>query len=320
MFDEKELTSSETLEKIKLAMADYIGEDSFREAFDLSQVLIKSISNIKDFRKRYGSLYNEYERIIIRLRWVGMPIMTGDEVAEMFSGHFKEIFNIPDFDLWAKLRHALMGLHLLEDRDKLKKRLRDTLMNSQERITSLPLKIDGIERPPTIGNWMVDYNKKLGGGKVEELARTQYLVNSPSIKVLGEEEKRRIKTLFDLYEKLKLSSLDLEGLEEDIPVDEDSFTGYLKQGVLEPVFKETERQKMIWKMAQDFIAKRDAERNGGIQKSPSNKEEFDVEDLKELMAQYPAGSLERRAIEEEIRKLSAKSAPGGSSNGIGTKK
>ncbi|PIR13096.1 hypothetical protein COV49_03280 [Candidatus Falkowbacteria bacterium CG11_big_fil_rev_8_21_14_0_20_39_10] len=294
--DLKQLESKDFLEKTKILTQDIISEDRFRKAYDLAKELEQSTEAIKDFKEKNYELYREYKNIIIKLYWLGLPIMTEDRVIHMFRHYFIDIFKIPDYDIWAKLKTVLLGIVVFEDRDKFKKQLINSLTNNQQVITKKQINLDNQNRSPRVANWIKDYNQALGAGSVDALARTQYLTNSKNIKDLSQEEKDRVKVLFDLYEKLKLSSLTIEGLEEDIPVDEEDMRGTVKGGVLEP-FKETAEQKKIREII--FGTKGSEESDSYIGNS------YSLDELQKLASQYPAGSLERKAIEEEISKIQA---------------
>ena len=290
VFNENQLNNKEFLEKNKSIMQDIINEDRFREAYDLSKNLEKSIDAIKDFKEKNYELYREYKNIIIKLKWIGLPIMIEDNVVHMFRYYFSDIFKIPDYDIWAKLRIVLLSMIIFDDRDKFKKQLSNALMDNQQTITSQRLIIDNQKRSPKVSNWLKDYNKTLGTGVIDKLARTQYLIDGKNIRNLSQEEKNKIKILFDLYEKLKLSSHTIEGLEEDIPVDEDNMKGTIRAGVFEP-YKEMEK-----KFSQIIFGDLSA-------KDSTDKSKVNLDELQKMVSQYPAGSLERKAIEEEINKV-----------------
>lgn len=299
MITEKELTNPQFLNELKTEIDDIINEDQFREAYDLSKVLSSALEDIRNFKEKNFDLYSEYKKIINRLKWIGLPIMVPNDVVKMFQYHFKEIFKIPDFDLGSKLKIVLLGIILLDERDKFKKQLREALLKNEEKITRQRLIINNIQKEPTVANWLSDYNQTLGTGEIQGLARTEYLVNGKNIKNLTEEEKVKIKMLVNLYEKLKLSSLTFEGLEDEISLDEETATGVIKEGVFEP-FKPTEKQKQTWQMIQDFFDERRGGNLAGVGKMTNVN---DINELKNMAASYPAGSFERKAIEEEIAKM-----------------
>lgn len=290
MIDEKELNNEEYLIKVKMEAEDIISENRFREAFDLSEELKKAIESIKNFKENHPEFFAEYKKIIVKLRWVGLPIMTEETVINMFKNHFVEIFTIPDFQVWEKLLPILQWIRPLENRDVLKKNIREALLMNKQKITGKKLIIGREEKEPTITNWFLDYNRAVGALKVNSLARTQYFINGANIKNLSQEEKTRVKTLFDLYEKLKTSSLTLEGYEEDIPVDDEGQEGNIRGGVFEPLPKLTAQQKLAWGIAQEVVRERETR-------------ESNIKEMQGSLNNYAIGSLERKAMEEEIKKM-----------------
>lgn len=296
---EEQLKNKDFLEEIKGKAGYYMFYDEATEAYHLAKELEESLDKIKDFKDKYFDFFVRYKKIIHRLKWIGLPIMAESMVLDMFKYHFTEIFRIPDFsfeELRRKLKVVLLAIIVYQDRDKFKKNLREALLNNNEKLTSKKLIINNQEKIPTVGNWILDYNSILGTGKVDDLKRIQYFINNNNIKILDEQEKFRVKMLLDLYERLKLSSLTLEGLEEDIPVDDGNMEGIIKGGVFEPV-KEAEEQKIMEVML------RGNREEKGIQDSKAEREKSGLGELQNMLAQYPEGSLERKAVEEELRKM-----------------
>ncbi len=299
MIQENDLTKKEYLDELKLEVQDIINEDRFREAYDLSKSLSSALDSLKNFKQANNDLYKEYKELIRKLRWIGLPIVVPEKVVDMFQYHFSVIYDIPEYDVFAKLRTVLLGIIILDERDKFKKQLREALLRNEEKLTSKKLIMNNVMKDPTAGNWLADYNQTLGTGKINGLARTEYLVNGQNIRNLADEEKKKVKLLFDLYERLKLSSQTFEGLEDEITLDEKEATGVIKNGVFEP-FKQTEKQKQIWQMIEDFMK----ERGGSETAAAENNNQ--LEQLKQLASQYPVGSFERKAVEEELGKLNDK--------------
>jgi len=298
---EEQLKNKDFLEEIKDKADDYMIYDEATEAYHLAKDLEKSLGKIKDFKDKYFDFFVRYKKIIHRLKWIGLPIMAEGMVLDMFKYHFTEIFRIPDFsfeEFWRKLKVVLLAIIIYQDRDKFKKSLREALLDNNKKLTGKKLIINNQEKIPTVGNWLLDYNRSLGTGKVDDLKRIQYFTNNNNIKILDEQEKARVKMLLDLYERLKLSSLTLEGLEEDIPVDNDNMKGTIKGGIFEPV-KEAEERKITEAMLRGSRKEKD------IQDSKSEREKSGLGELQKMVSQYQEGSLERRAIEEEIKKLEA---------------
>lgn len=295
-FNESNLLEEAYFSKIKKQAEEYITFDMFREAFDLSRDLEKALS--QNIKIKSPNFYAEYFKIIIKLKWVGLHIMKEKNIIDLFQNHFTKIYGIDDYDVWGKTKTVLISIVVLEDRNKLKAIIRKALMNNKERITRNKILINNEEKEPTVENWIVDYNRNLGVGVVDKLKLSQYLINGENIKKLDENEKRRIKILFSLFERLKLSSLTLEGVEEEIPIDEEYGYGVIVRGIPE-FYKEDSRQKKFFEIAEQVIKERDSIK--------IKKEESGLAELEQAVQEYPVGSLERKAIEEEIKRMNSES-------------
>ncbi len=298
-FSLEQLADRKTFEDIKSKYNEIVIYDQPTEAYDLAKDLEKSLENIKDFKERYPEFFVVYKKIIHRLKWIGLQVMTESMVAEMFKYQFNEIFNIQGLtvdELWRKLKIILLVILDFNERDEYKKELRNTLLNSQEKLTEKRLIINNQEKSPTVGNWILDYNSNLGAGIADNLKRTQYFINSLNIRNLRAEEKVKAKFLLDFYEKLKYSSNTLEGLEEEIAIDDEGMKGIIKAGVFEPL-KEDENKIVARKIQiqPGQLVKRAEVKTGAV--------ETRQDDLKNLASHYLEGSLERKAIEEEINRL-----------------
>jgi len=281
LYNVKNLENEQFFKQVRNQAQDMMIYDQVHEASKLITSLEQVFNEAKDFKDKNHYLYVEYKKIIIKLRWLILPILTDGEAIDLFKNNFTQIYKIPDYDLWQKLKAFLLGFIILEDRDNFKKDLRQTLLNNQEKLTKINLIINNQEKIPTVGNWILDYNSSLGSGIAENLKKIQYYTNSGNIRKLEQGERDKVKLLLDLYERLKLSSLTLEGLEEDIPVDEPGRIGVIRNGVFEPF----EEEEVLYRP------------------SVVNAVSTDIEEFKKLAANYPTGSFERKAIEEEIKKL-----------------
>ncbi len=290
IFTKEQLLKREFLEKVKKKAEDFLASDSFQEGYDLAKSLKLSIDK-DNFKAELPELYKEYYLISIRLAWLGLNIMKEADVRDMFQYHFSKIFRIPDYDIWQKVRTILISIIILSDRDRFKKSLRDALLNNKEKLTFQKLKIGNEEKEPTVGNWLLDYTRNLGGGIADKLKFSQFLTNGANIRKLNHQERDRVRMLFELYERLKLSSQTLEGIEEDIPIDEEFGKGIISEGVPH-FYKEDENSRAFENIADSVIRERD----GG---SPGTK----LPSLKDLINSYPVGSLERKALEEELKRL-----------------
>ncbi|MBU0636829.1 MAG: hypothetical protein ABH818_03160 [Patescibacteria group bacterium] len=154
-----------------------------------------------------------------------------------------------------------------------KKELENALYSNQEKITSKEFILDNKQHSPSIANWLKDFIQKNGSQMFDNLVLSQYIVNSENAKKLDIKEKDLLRKLLVLYRNLKffpdsMPSDDGEGW-EIIPTDK--------------------QEEDLTKVEKDPVL-------------PKSKEEKRQEELRALANQYPENSLERKAVEEEIKK------------------
>ena len=197
---------------------------------------------------------------------------------------------------------------------------------------------------------MRDYNSKLGIDIPDSLKRNQYFVDLQKIKELTNIDSFNLRTMFDFYESLKLSSISPEGFEEDVPINIDGVSYIFKQGKLEPLIDDGLLAKIKKSIFSDETTSEPATRivssnqdvfdelnepnivtpvfssnneNKNITKPTplvvpqsafaeptkpqmTSEQQKQITELTNLANGYAEGSLERRVIEDEIKKIEQK--------------
>jgi hypothetical protein len=173
--------------------------------------------------------------------------------------------------------------------------LEKALLSNNETITSALFSVDGKPAAPSIANWIKYFIKEKGSGIFNNIILTDFLVKSANAKILNEEEKGAVKKLLQLYRNLKFFPESMpnqtgEGW-EIIPSAAGSAELEKARTVKTPVTNdtETETQRLI-----------DREAARAIEVGPK------LTELKAMAAAYPANSLQRKAIEDEINKINKK--------------
>jgi len=272
------LFDDDYLKSLKNVFDIIIGSNDVKHAQILLKVLLEAMVVRKSDLEINKEINDFYEKIVIKLKFIALPLLDDTDIIYLVKNYFVWQFRLPDYDIMEKLSAKLLNILVLEDRDKFKASLKVAILNNKETIT------DRAEIK-TVADWLKNYIAKLGLGPVDNLKRTQYLVELTKIKGLDEHYINRLKTLFNFYESLKFSSLTPQGFDEEIPMVIDEKLFIFRHGVLEPVGETKIRQTAGSAPAADKNA---------VEKP---------ETLEQMLARYPAGSLERKAIEEEIRKL-----------------
>jgi hypothetical protein len=243
-----------------------------------------------DFQKQDLKTQKSIKKIITKLKWVALPYYFEKDILEMFNGHLQVALEMEYFDIWDKLKNTLVAIILHEDRDKFKQQIKKILERNKARISENKLSNN---TEPTVENWIKKYSGYVGLGVADKLKFNQFIINDIDIKRLDEIHKKRIVDFFKFYERLKLSSLTVAGIEESVPVNTPQFKGYIRDGRLE---KETRLSPEIQKIL-DVVS---AEEKNEIK---INSDTNNKNNLQNLLQKYPEGSLERRVVEEEIKRI-----------------
>jgi len=160
-------------------------------------------------------------------------------------------------------------IEYLSEDESFKKKLEYSLLNNQEALTADSIVIKGVVVVPTISNWLKDFIDNCGSGLFDAVILSQYLANSANAKKLNDVEKKLLRKLLILYRNLKFFPKSLENVSLE------------KWGIIPSEHRPED----------DKIAK--------TEKSEDPK----IKELTILADSFPKGSLERRAVEEEMGKL-----------------
>lgn len=264
----------------------------FQAVYSYYKELLDAVKREGDgLRKNNPAFFNKISEKIFKLKFMALNYFDDfEEIAELIAGHFDLIFQIEGYDIWSALKTNLLyaaGLDLARG-DKAKELIKSKLLDSECRILGAEASGGDKDMPVTIAQWLKDYHANLGLNKIDNLKRIEYLTNSKFIRRLPEQEKRKLKILFDFYEKIRIPSSDRYGFEGAVPMDFDGKQMIFSDGEAEPI------PANIFKMILE-VKTTDAGETGG---------EFG--ELQQLASRYPAGSFERKAVEEEIGKLNGK--------------
>ena len=282
-----------SLEEIQNKIDDFSEHNYSKEAYSLYKNLNAYLDKI-GLKKTQPEVYSKYYDVLLKLKFLSLNFFDNwDDVTHLIKHHFEVIFTIKYFDLWNKIKINLLYEASLETRDKIKEQLKKTILDCDRPVVNRA-KYRNKKIPYTVKEWLTSYNVSLGIGKVNNLKRIEYLTNSDDIKSVDDKDRKKLKILFDFYEKLKRPSSDRYGFEGDIPgvVNDRNiiFTG----GEAEEI------PRNLQEMIRSVIDRQSKENN-------NHQNQNELQNLKTLAANYAPGSLERKAVEEEINKLKVES-------------
>lgn len=308
------LMDNNYIEIVKKDLADIINTDDRKRAFDMAKSLKEAVDKNRELLAKNKDIFEFYKKVIIKARFIALPMLDEIEVLKLMKNYFTWHYNIPFYDLEEKFKFMLIGIPVHENRDVLKEKVKKVLLENKEIITSQA-------EIRSISEWLRDYNSKLGIGLIDSLKRREYLVNLTKIKGVEKDDIEKLKILFSFYESLKVSSMSPEGYEEDQLVKIEDKLYIFKQGKLELLLEEKEEKAVSEESKsereevgqpprpvdsvrpQKSAQPRPQPTAKATQTQPTVKRESRADELKAMAAKYPEGSLERKAIEEQIKKM-----------------
>ncbi|NCF75084.1 MAG: hypothetical protein GWO87_01175 [Xanthomonadaceae bacterium] len=320
------MMSEENFEKIKKLLNYIIENDNSKQAL----IFVRRFSKLEDI----FSNKKDYKKWLIKAKFIALPLLKKAEIIDLLKENFLMIFFIENYDIIEKLESRMINFIVFSERDELKKDLRKVLLDNQEILTEKKLLIGDDILPATVGNWLKDYISNIGNEPADKVKQAQYLTSSDNIKKIEKQEKEKVKTLIELYEYLKLSSETPLGHEESYPMEIDgkfydfskgelqtcpknilsaidSVLGKETGGESNDIFEITDQEREQYK--QEKANKLENKFSNEIEKKAIGEEVLDKVDrshivarkreLNALLRQYKKGSLEYKAIKDELDKL-----------------
>lgn len=293
-----------------------IEQDLVSESRDLISTINQIFASNPDFKREAPDLYNQYQTYLMRAKFVCLFELEENEVLELMEKYLVLVLDNPFYNIYEKLRARLQNFDSLAARDEFKNKIKESLLKNHSKITSEKIMVGTIMQEPTVANWLKDYYSKLGIDRVDVLAFNQYLVNAENTKNLEEADREKLKTLFTLFEKLKMSSSEAGGLEENfVAILPDKSVSLISGGMptkinanLQRLIEEIIAKGGVSAQDDDLFLDNSSTADGQPVNSdaPTATTNLPVSPLSVLSAaldDYSPSSLEYKAIKQEIERL-----------------
>lgn len=297
---EKIIADSKVVEnsKIKNLSLDIVGMlffpiDSFLKEVDIKKEIRQQGGNFEDYLKYQKEYLNILEKEsdkfldeLIERYEKEVDKETEEEFAlNLLKNSLVEILKSDPPENLSILNGGL--IYLLNNVENFKQKTIKALMENKEKITSQDFVLKDKKTLPSVGNWVNDFIHSKGISDISKLDLSDYLVKSENVKKLNLKEKELIVKLLNFYRNLKLYPSVLDEMPPDaleiIPIR----IGQNRESNL--------NKKTIGKsQSVDSIA-------GAKRINTARLPRAD--ELRDMAEKYPVGSLERKAIEEEIRRI-----------------
>ncbi len=264
----------------------------------------------------------EIRGAFISLQFLIIPYLEPDQISYLLKNDLYIGLGVEDMDIAERIEKRLVTEEL-EDRDGFKKQFRQALIENKEEITNV-INLDKNRKLSTIASWLNDYIANIN--PIERgLSKAKYFFEKPYYKNLAADKKNRLNKIFTLYEYLIRSSYTPLGFEDDVLLKTEDGK-FITTNKGEIVVLYDEKTGKIFRPEESKIHRVSGPPQTQTEKNIANlqaqkqamqgiagkviDEEIDntkkIEDLQIMANKYKDNSLQKRAIEEEIRKLEQK--------------
>jgi hypothetical protein len=228
------------------------------------------------------------------------------KMKDLFSSHMMEMLQSDDETLLSDINESIFHL-IFNIREGIKDELANLLLNNQEVLTNQRIVVDGRQVDATVANWLAYFISQKGSALFDAVTLSDFITNSPNAKFLDLDEKKLLSNLLIVYRNLKF-------FPDSLPSPDPKYWMIFPVTIPEEPIAKTvgveANQAIIGltgalpvaPMAQPKIFPKT------VQSSPEEEEQKALRDsqiaeAESLLERYPAGSLERLALEEELTKL-----------------
>ncbi len=305
-----------TEDKINNFSSDFLGKLFFPvELFikkDISSAIKKYKGKIDDY-KEYIEKFNDLvedknldnlNEVLEDLDKNFSPKEEEALISHMLEKDLMNVYKDSDISGPRKINGSLIYL-LINKKDSLNKFIK-AFMNNQEKLGSKKIILSGKEQEPTIANWIKHFISEHGSEGFSNIVLAKYLTSSAIKEALKDKEIKILRKVLKTYRSLSffpdsMSNTPFENW-EIIPVDRDS------EFIEKKIKKISVDKKEVSRKAEmsPSIEKEKTEKTKKVEKPetivPMNLADQELSVLQEMLKKYPNKSLERKAIESEIKK------------------
>ncbi len=293
-----------------LPIADYVTEISPKK-IEPSEIIVKAGANLdryKLFVEKFFSELDDYnlEQLEKEIEVFKEKFNEKEEqeyIFELLSTDTISVLEAESFEASTILNRSLIYL-LFNVQSFKNEALKKLFSNNINIIGETKISIDNKQILPTVSAWLKDFIKKNGSSLFDDLILAQYLNTSENVRTLNPKEKELLGNLIRFYKNIAFFP---ESMNEVPPQKWQIFpfdaTSYWQE--LEGPVKS--KNKLGLPTESEVIGDGAKSENDILSEKDFRPENYDdspeLRNLRELLASFPPASLERKAINEEIKRL-----------------
>ncbi|NCT55071.1 hypothetical protein GW758_03915 [Candidatus Falkowbacteria bacterium] len=285
-------------------------EESSEGKVNIAKVLKNAGGKVEKYQSYVNELRSEIEDDILKTAQEEVEAYKkifdikeeSQYIFNLLSEDILIILNSSSFEAAAALNRSL--IFLLFNADNFKDEALRKIFANKELIGEAKISIDDKEVAPTVSAWLKDFIKNNGSSLFDDLILAQYLNTSSNARALKSKEKETLGNLIRFYKNITFFP---ESMNE-IPPQKWQIFPFDATSYWQEIEGSVKNKKQLGLPTESEIIEEEAWSDDDVLSEKDFKpENYDdskeLRILRELLSSFPPASLERKAINEEIKRL-----------------
>ena len=220
-------------------------------------------------------------------------------VIDFLNKSAMEVFNSHDYSGPQKVNGS--ALYLLINKPDCLNRFTKAFLSNQEKIGSKKMMLNGHEEEPTISNWVKHFIGENGSEIFGSIVLAKYLTSTFVVNMLDEKNRKTLRKVLKLYRNLIFFPDSMANVPRDdweiFPVEKDAIIENKINKEKKPEIVKPKIESVMEPVQEPIIE---------VKKPELDLKTKELEELNKSLIKYPEGSLEWKAIKNEIKKIKDK--------------
>lgn len=204
-----QLRDSKIFNQLRELVLEVVFERNIGDSQEILNNLENQLKQAPGFSKESPDLFKQYQDLILRLKFCCLPNLDDKEIQKLIRENLLKAF---DYKIDVKDKLILLFI-LYKDRKRgrdLLRKLLEALLSNPERLGDQDLERKGVGEsvPPTIRNWLVDYEQFFEKERPRKsLEEIMYLNKGVNVRKLDDRQKTILFKIIQIYDFLKFPEL-----------------------------------------------------------------------------------------------------------------
>ncbi len=219
---EEQFIRSATLEAIKHEAADLIDHSMAPEGAKLADQIDQKLAIPGLEARAPKEILKQYQMLSIYLKFMAVVCIDNDTLLNLVQNYYLNSLDA-GIDMNERMTGKMYTIPFLAWPDYAAQLIHALKQNTQK-IGELPILKTGetAPSPPTIHNWLSDYDRNLGPEKIDNLGREDYLAKNQNARTLNEQDKAKLRNVLQFYDNLKpIPSSIISKMADDLATEEE---------------------------------------------------------------------------------------------------